>query len=92
MTPQLRTPEHLSSIIECVALTYTGEAKGELHNLIGLLESDVRYSFSGSNLLAVSLKEVLDLYLTRKYEHAASRLVHVIRGLWKAVMEQDKVE
>lgn len=44
--PVIKTLEHLSYVIECVAMDYLGEAKYELECLCLKLESDSEFDFA----------------------------------------------
>jgi hypothetical protein len=78
---ELRILDDLASVIESIALTYTGEAKSELSRLIGWMEGDPKIAASFAAEL-VKLKEAMSLFRSDKYPHATSVLVGVNRTLW----------
>lgn len=87
ITPYIRVLEHLSYILECAALNYLGEAKSELLNLAGHLESDDHFAIENSANIAEELRAAECFY---RHENtpskASSILIRVSRGLWKPVM------
>jgi len=77
----LQILDDMAHIIECIALTYTGEAKSELSGLIARLEGDPKIAASFAAELA-KLNEAMSLFRSDKYPHATSVLVSVNRTLW----------
>ncbi len=90
----LRVVEHLSYVVECLALTYSGEARSELIQLIQAMRSDPRYEIADSALVIEKLEEGLANLNRRSaddsdYLRGIGDVVRVQRGLWKRAMDAE---
>jgi hypothetical protein len=83
MKKYLSVLEHLSYILECVILDYTGEAKTELERLCKRIETNSNYQFESCQTTYDGLSEVLGAYQRKDYRKAASILSRITRQTWK---------
>ncbi len=90
MNPYIRTLEHLSYILESVAIDAIGEAKMALRQLADLVQTDPRYSIANREEIAHRLREALELYYDRQLGPASSVLGVVSRELWKVLMDSSE--
>lgn len=88
MLPQLRVLNALSSIFESLAQDYTGEAKGELSELIDSLANDPAFDVPDIAKLLEDVMEALDLVRAGKKERAAFTLMLHSRALWRQMSAQ----
>ena len=85
MMTTLRVLRALSSTYDSLAQDYTGEAKGELSSLIGLLE-DREWDLPGRDSLIADCLAATSLIRAGKKRQAVSVLLAHSNELWKRVL------
>ncbi len=85
MKSDLKVLEHLSCVIECLSLDYTGEAKHEITMLAESIKEGKMGSESAS--LVETLESAHELLMSERKGEAASILSRVSRQLWKKVLQ-----
>ena len=81
----LKTLEHLSYIIECLACDFTGEAKTELGNLCNKMKSDAFFRLDDKNSVIGNLEKALDELIRQDKHGCSSTLGQISRELWNRV-------
>jgi len=83
---QLRALDHLCYVIECAALGYTGEGKGELADLCRRFESNGDYSTIPDSMdISAKLMASLECFRAGDREKGISLLSQTSRRLWASV-------
>lgn len=87
MTPELLKPlDHLSYLLECAALDYTGELKTELGELCRCLRAGYSHIPEAVQSLP-QLERALESYRANRKAEGASDLAAVSRSWWAAVAQ-----
>lgn len=90
MNPNTKVLEHLSYVLECVAISSIGEAKTELDRLVHLVESDASFGIENRRAVASQLRKALSLYQSGDIAHGSSTLGKLSRELWVAKLKSSE--
>ncbi|MGY3265302.1 hypothetical protein [Lysobacter sp. HA35] len=84
--PMLVAIDHLAWLVECAALTYTGELKTELARMCDAIRAgDDGYNAPAVRASLPELDAALEAYRASDYLDGASRLSRISRAWWEAL-------